>query len=67
MKEKELKNAVREGYARVAKEAGSCCSTGCCGASKPKDIAKKIAPWLHLGVFRLLLQINVDHEQRKNN
>jgi len=42
MKEQELKNAVREGYARIANEAGSCCSTGCCGASKPKDIAKKI-------------------------
>jgi SAM-dependent methyltransferase len=42
MKEQELKNAVREGYARVAKEAGSCCSSGCCGTSKPKDISKKI-------------------------
>jgi arsenite methyltransferase len=42
MKEQELKNAVREGYARVAKDAGSCCSSGCCGTSKPKDISKKI-------------------------
>ena len=42
MKEQELKNAVRESYARVAKQSGSCCSSGCCGTAKPKEIAKKI-------------------------
>ena len=48
MKEEELKNAVRESYARVAKakEAtegrGSCCSSGCCGSARPVQISKKI-------------------------
>ncbi len=42
MKDQELKMAVREGYARVAKQAKSCCSSSCCGTSKPEDISKKI-------------------------
>jgi len=48
MKEEELKNAVRESYARVAKakEAtegkSSCCSSGCCGSARPVQISKKI-------------------------
>ncbi len=44
MNDQELKMAVREGYSRVAKQAGSCCSSSCCGASasKPEDISRKI-------------------------
>lgn len=42
MKDQELKNAVREGYAQVAKQAGSCCSSSCCGTAKPEEIGKKI-------------------------
>ena len=42
MKDQELKNAVRESYSRVAKNATSCCSPGCCGSAKPERISKKI-------------------------
>jgi arsenite methyltransferase len=43
MKEQDIKKAVREGYARVAKENSSCCcSSSCCGTAKPKDISKKV-------------------------
>jgi len=41
MKDQELKNAVKENYSRVAKNA-SCCSSGCCGSAKPERISKKI-------------------------
>src|SRR5512143_2550940 len=42
MNEQEIKNVVREGYARVARQGGSCCSSMCCGTAKPKEISKKI-------------------------
>ncbi len=42
MKDQELKMAVREGYARVARQGKSCCSSSCCGTSKPEDISRKI-------------------------
>jgi arsenite methyltransferase len=43
MKEQDIKKAVREGYAQVAKQASSCCcSSNCCGTAKPNDISKKI-------------------------
>ncbi|MDD4162723.1 MAG: arsenite methyltransferase [Methanothrix sp.] len=42
MEDTELKNAVRESYSRVAKNATSCCSSGCCGSAKPESISKKI-------------------------
>lgn len=42
MKNGEIKKAVREGYARVAKQNGSCCSSTCCGTTKPQEISKKI-------------------------
>ncbi|HUS76268.1 MAG TPA: arsenite methyltransferase [Methanothrix sp.] len=42
MKDQELKNAVKESYSRVAKNATSCCSSGCCGSAKPQQISKKI-------------------------
>ena len=42
MNEQELKNAVKESYSRVAKNASSCCSSGCCGSAKPLQISKKI-------------------------
>ena len=45
MKEQEIKKAVRQGYARVAKQGGSCCgpATPCCGgADMAKDIGKAI-------------------------
>ncbi|MBN1234828.1 MAG: arsenite methyltransferase [Methanotrichaceae archaeon] len=42
MKDQELKKAVKESYSRVAKNAISCCSSGCCGSAKPQQISKKI-------------------------
>ena len=42
MKEEELKNAVRESYARVAEKSTSCCSSSCCTTAKPLEIGKKI-------------------------
>jgi SAM-dependent methyltransferase len=42
MEDQEAKKVVRESYARVAKQNGSCCSSMCCGTSKPKEISKKI-------------------------
>jgi arsenite methyltransferase len=42
MKDQEIKKVVREGYARVAKQNGSCCSSMCCGTAKPAEISKKI-------------------------
>ena len=43
-KTKEIKKLVREGYAKVAKQGISCCSSGsCCGsANKAQDISKKV-------------------------
>ncbi len=42
MNDQELKNAVKENYSRVVKNAGSCCSSGCCGSAKPQSISKKV-------------------------
>lgn len=45
MREKEIKKAVMEGYAKIAKEAGSCCvsETPCCGnVDSEHEIDKKI-------------------------
>ena len=42
MKDEEVKKAVREGYARVAKQASPCCSSSCCGTSKPEEISRKV-------------------------
>jgi SAM-dependent methyltransferase len=42
MKDEELKMAVRAGYAKVANQGGSCCSSTCCGSAKPQEISKKI-------------------------
>lgn len=42
MEDQEVKSAVRENYARVAKQEGSCCSSMCCGTPKPTEISKKI-------------------------
>jgi arsenite methyltransferase len=42
MENQEIKKAVREGYAQVAKQSGSCCSSACCGPAKPQEISKKI-------------------------
>jgi len=42
MNDQELKKAVKESYSRVAKNASSCCSSGCCGSVKPQQISKKI-------------------------
>ena len=41
MKDEEIKKAVRQGYARVAKQTGSCCgpATPCCGSA---DMAQNI-------------------------
>lgn len=42
MRDQEAKLIVRERYAQVAKQDGSCCSSLCCGTSKPNEISKKI-------------------------
>ncbi len=45
MKETEIKKIVREGYAKVAREDGSCCApvSSCCGSTNlAQDISKKI-------------------------
>ena len=45
MKETDVKKIVREGYARIARGGGSCCSSGgsCCGsAGMTESISKKI-------------------------
>jgi arsenite methyltransferase len=42
MKDEEVKKAVREGYARVAKQARPCCFSSCCGSSKPEEIGRKV-------------------------
>lgn len=42
MNEQEIKKVVREKYARAANQNDSCCSVGCCGTAKPKEISKRI-------------------------
>ena len=42
MKDREAKKVVKERYAQVAEQNGSCCSSLCCGTSKPKEISRKI-------------------------
>jgi ubiquinone/menaquinone biosynthesis C-methylase UbiE len=45
MEEKEIKKAVRKGYAKIAKQQGSCCApaASCCGGADPAhEISKKI-------------------------
>jgi arsenite methyltransferase len=42
MEDQEVKLVVKENYARVAKQDSSCCSSMCCGTSKPKEISKRI-------------------------
>jgi len=45
MKSEEIKKSIREGYAKVAKQGGCCCSpvTNCCGTgSQAKEISKKV-------------------------
>ncbi len=42
MNSQEIKKAVREGYARVASQGSSCCSSVCCGTTKPKETSKKV-------------------------
>lgn len=42
MDDQDLKKAVRESYSHVAKNAGSCGSSSCCGSAKPQSISKKI-------------------------
>ena len=42
--EEEIKKAVRKGYAKIAKDEGSCCTPGvpCCGPDPAQEIGKKI-------------------------
>src|SRR4030042_260797 len=45
MKETEIRKAVREGYARVARQSGSCCASKstCCGvASMAETVSRSI-------------------------
>lgn len=42
-KDKDIKKIVREGYAKIATQGGSCCSTkSCCGSANAKTISKNI-------------------------
>lgn len=41
-KDQKLKDAVKEGYSRVAKSGSSCCQSGCCGPAKPQQISRKM-------------------------
>lgn len=43
-KEKQIKDLVREGYAKVAKQGTSCCSSGSCcgGTNQAQDISKAV-------------------------
>ncbi len=44
MKQEEIKKVVREGYGKIARTEGSCCSPSesCCGGSRANDISRKI-------------------------
>lgn len=42
MNDRDLKNAVKEGYSRVARNATSCCSSGCSCSAKPASISRKV-------------------------
>ena len=42
MEDYEVKRVVKDRYGRVAREAGSCCSSSCCGTAEPREIGKKI-------------------------
>jgi SAM-dependent methyltransferase len=45
MKEEEVKKVVREGYAQIAREGGSCCSpnTSCCGSlTAVEDLSRRM-------------------------
>ncbi len=45
MKDEKVKRTVREGYAKIAKQDGSCCTpvNSCCGSTNvAQDISKKI-------------------------
>ncbi|HTY44453.1 MAG TPA: arsenite methyltransferase [Patescibacteria group bacterium] len=41
MQKKDIKKVVRDGYAKIAKQGGSCCSTGSCGGSA-SNISKSV-------------------------
>ena len=43
MKQEEIKKSVRDGYARIAKTAGSCCfpSASCCGSDQTVEIISR--------------------------
>ena len=42
MNDSDLKKAVKEGYSHVAKNATSCCSSGCSCSAKPESISRKV-------------------------
>jgi SAM-dependent methyltransferase len=44
MREKEIKKVVREGYAKIAKQEGTCCApvNPCCGSLDSQEISKKV-------------------------
>ena len=44
MKEAEVKRAVREGYARIARQGDSCCQSrsSCCGTNPAQLISEKM-------------------------
>lgn len=42
MRQENIKKAVREGYAKIAKKEGSCCAPCCGSASMSEDISRKI-------------------------
>ena len=38
----QIREAVREGYGKIAKTGGSCCSSSCCGSGAAGEVAKSV-------------------------
>lgn len=38
----QIREAVREGYGKIAKTGGSCCSSSCCGSGAVGEVAKSV-------------------------
>ncbi|OHB66736.1 MAG: hypothetical protein A2Y76_00855 [Planctomycetes bacterium RBG_13_60_9] len=41
-KKEQIREAVREGYGRIAKTGGSCCGPSCCGSGAAEQVAKGV-------------------------
>lgn len=38
----QIREAVREGYGQIARTAGSCCLSSCCGSGAPEQLARSV-------------------------